>query len=231
MKKWACAIIVILMTGCQQDKTIQNEIKTEQTDCQTFHTYQEFSNIYEAAKIKYGNDENNYFENVEVDFIDKEQNRLLVILRNPEDKRYSAWVQLKELPSYIPKIINIKVGPFIKESFPPILDGIEIYETLNDDKYTYYYEYSNIFEDAIVECNDQEKYHFQKVEVINFDRKNNLVLVTLRNSQNKRCSAYVAFQELPWNVPRYANITVGPFIRESFPPILDGIEIEPYTEK
>lgn len=228
MKKISICIMMILLVGCQQSTA---SLQTEQTKRQTFHTYQEFSNIYEAAEVKCGNDENYYFENVEVDYIDKEQNKLLVILRNSENKRYSAWVQFEELPTYIPKNINIKVGPFIKESLPPILDGIEIYEKSNNHQYTYYHEYDNLFEGAIVECGKQEKYYFQKVEVIDFDRENNKALVTLRNSQDKKYSAYIQFDELPWNVPRYANITVGSSVLETFPPILEGMKIEPYTEK
>lgn len=232
MKKLLCILLLFLSIGCQQKNSIsKNEITVEQTNCKTFHIYHEFSDIFDAIEISYENDKDIYLENVEVDYIDREQNRLLVILKNDDDKKFSAWIQLKEIPAHIQQNISVKISSLIEDSFPPILDSIKIYETSNDGQYTYYDEYSNVFEGAIAECSDQDKYYFEKVEIIDFDRKNNRAFVTLRNPQNKKCSAFISLKELPQNVPRYANITVTSFVKESFPPTLSGIKIEPYTEK
>lgn len=100
--------------------------------------------------------------------------------------------------------------------------------TVQNQSFEFYNEYSQIFEDAIAICGEKEEYYFKNIEVIHIDRNNNRILVTLRNPENKRCSAFISFHELPQDIPQYVNIKVGAFVRETLPPILDGIKIEPY---
>lgn len=123
-------ILIILLVGCGYSGNVQTKIqqKDETAKVQShWEYYQEFSNIFEAASKKCGNSDIYYFEDVEVVHIDRKKNRLLVTIRNSHKKRYSAFIQYEQLPTIIPKKIHVVVGSFVKESFPPILDGKEIH--------------------------------------------------------------------------------------------------------
>lgn len=129
MKKIIYCFIIVILFGCQQQDNVSKiqttQIETKATECETFQTYQEYSNIFEGAIVECGKEERYYFEKVQVVYIDRQNNKILVTLRNPENKRCSAFVSYKELPQNIPEYVNITVGPVVRQTLPPILDGIE----------------------------------------------------------------------------------------------------------
>ena len=128
MKILKCSIIfIMLLAGYSYFENVasttqhQNEVPKIEKIKQKNWKYQEYSNIFEGASRKCGNSDTYYFENVEVIDINRENNRLFVTLRNHENKRYSAFIQYKQLPDFIPKKIDVVVSSFVKQSLPPIL--------------------------------------------------------------------------------------------------------------
>lgn len=108
-----------------------------------------------------------------------------------------------------------------------ILLGCQSSPQTNIYNETLYQEFTNIYDTTEMKSKNNQLY-FEHVFVAHIDSKQNRLLVTLKNSKNKRCSVFIQFQELPKNIDdyhhQYINVVTESVVFQSYIPVLKGIQ-------